>query len=211
MTHLRKLVGIGSDPISAEPPDLPRLDRAFGPFVAEQIGRLLTLKNGFYAFEGALHVFPDVAPVAERGLHDWNDPASWRSDYAGMAESAVFFAEDAFGTQFCIRDAGVATFDPETGAFEQMAVDVEEWASKVLGDYSFWSGHAVARAWQLQHGPLPVGARLVPTTPFVLGGKYEAANVHAVDAVKGMKYRASIAVQIRDLPDGASITLNVIE
>jgi hypothetical protein len=206
-----KLASIAGDALRSQEPEPSCLGEAFGVVAGDNLGRLLRVKNGFYAFEGALHVFPDIGTPPERGLYQWNDFPLWRSDYEGMANGAVFFAEDAFGTQFCVRGGGISTFDPETGAFEPMAADVEEWAAKILGDYAFWSGHPVARTWQTQHGPLPIGSRLVPTTPFVLGGKFEASNMHAVDAVKGMQYRASIAVQIRDLPDGASITLKVIE
>jgi hypothetical protein len=206
-----KLASIGNTALRAEPPDVARLEQTFGRFASDNIGRLLRIKNGFYAFEGALHVLPDIGTPPERGLYEWNDASSWRADYEGMANGAVFFAEDAFGTQFCVHDGAIATFEPETGTFGRIAADTDEWAAKILDDYSFWSGHPVARAWQSQHSPLPVGSRLIPTTPFVLGGKFEATNVHAVDAVTGMKYRASIARQIRDLPDGASITLKVIE
>ena len=194
-----------------EAPDLSRLRNAFGAFAAEQLAALLQEKNGFYAFEGALHVFPDIGVRPERGLYDWNTPGLWRGDYEGMADDAAFFAEDAFGTQFCIREGVIGTFDPETGEFEAMAVNATDWAAKILEDFSYWTGHPVAREWQARYGRLPKGSRLVPTTPFVLGGAYEAGNVKAIDAVKGMKFRASIAVQIRDLPDGAQIELRVIE
>jgi hypothetical protein len=45
----------------------------------------------------------------------------------------------------------------------------------------------------------------------VLGGEFSVENLHAVEAVKGMKYRGSIAVQLRDLPDGTPVKLNVID
>jgi hypothetical protein len=209
--NIAKLASIGTAALRAERPDLVRLERTFGRSASRAIAAVLGTKNGFYAFEGALHVLPDIADPPERGLYDWNEATLWRADYEGMAQAAVFFAEDAFGTQFCVQDGVIATFNPETGAFERMAQDADEWAAKILGDYAFWSGHPVARAWQAQHGSLPIGSRLVPTTPFVLGGNYDVANLHAIDSVEGMRYRASIAVQIRDLPDGATIALKVVE
>jgi hypothetical protein len=206
--NIHKLTSIGSPALRGSPPDRQRLEAVFAES-AERIDELLRIKNGFYAFESALHVFADLGAPPDRGLYDWNDEAGWRAAYLGMAKEAVFFAEDVFGTQFCIHDGAIATFEPETGAFERMAADMDEWATLILGDYSYWSGHAVGRAWQLLHGPLPIGSRLVPITPFVMGGRYEAANVHAMDAAAGMEYRASIAVQIRDLPDGTSVKIRV--
>lgn len=128
-----------------------------------------------------------------------------------MADSDVFFAEDAFGAQFCVHEGAIATFDPETGTFETMAANMEEWAQKILDDYGLWTGHQVAHDWQVQRGLIPPRARLVPITPFVLGGEFSVNNVHLVEAVKGMKYRASIAMQIRDRPDGTPISLRVVQ
>jgi hypothetical protein len=211
MSASKRLAAVGGEPVCQGVVDHSRIVEKFGTRVADQLGPLLQLKNGFYAFEAALHVLSDVGATDETGLFEWNDEALWRQEYKGMANDAVFFAEDVFGMQFCIREGTVATFDPETGAFETMAADVEQWADKVLREYDVWTGYNVAHEWQVKHGPIPAGSRLVPSTPFVLGGEYSVRNLHVIEAVKGMKYRASIAVQIRDLPDGTPITLRVIE
>ena len=50
---------------------------------------------------------------------------------------------------------------------------------------------------------------LLPKIPFVFGGKYEIENLYPVDDLKGMLFRASIAKQIRGLPDGCQIVLNL--
>ena len=62
----------------------------------------------------------------------------------------------------------------------------------------------------MKNGPLLEGLRLIPKTPFILGGEYNVENLFAFDAVKGMRYRADIWKQIRNLPDGASVQLKVI-
>jgi hypothetical protein len=208
MSALSKLVST-SVAIRAEPYDARGVAGRFGSKTAKNLGPLLELANGFYAFEQALHVFADVSNSNEKGLFDWNNETLWRRDYDGMADNAVFFAEDVFGTQFCIREGGVATFDPETGRFEKMAADVEAWAGAVCEDYQFWTGHKVAHEWQAKHGSIALGARLIPKVPFVLGGEYSTENLHPLEAVKAMRYRASIAVQIRDLPDGSPVVLHV--
>lgn len=79
-----------------------------------------------------------------------------------------------------------------------------------MADYSFETGYETAHQWQQQNGPLPDGRRLLPKTPFIMGGKYEVENLFALDAVKGMRYRADIWKQIRDLPDGTPIQLKVV-
>lgn len=205
------LTGIGSAPVRAVPIDqdqwVQRLDRR----AVRQLQSLLEMKNGFYAFEGALHVLSDLGTSIEKGLLEWNCNELWRKCYEGLPEDSLFFAEDIFGVPFCICNEQVARFDPETGAFEAIASDIEEWSQLILDDYQFWTGYDVAHLWQMKHGPIPIGQRLLPITPFVLGGEYSVANVHAIDATQGMRYRASIAAQIRDMPDGAPVNFRVVE
>jgi len=141
----------------------------------------------------------------------WNDPDLWRSSYDGMADAAFFFAEDIFGGQFARSREGVVSFDPETGDVERMAADLEGWAERMLADYELLTGFPVAHLWQEQHGQLRAGIRLIPKRPFVLGGEVVPENLYALDAAKGMRLRGELATQIRDLPDGASVTVKVVE
>lgn len=173
--------------------------------------RLLELKNGFYAFEGALHVRPLATPQDEGSLEVWNASAGWRSDYDGLADGCLFFAEDVFGSQFCVYEGGVATFDPETGEKAPLADDAEGWARKILDDYDVLTGYALAHEWQAKHGAIPRGQRLVPKIPFVLGGEFTIDNLFLLDDARAMRSRANLAVQIRDLPEGAAVEFKVTD
>jgi len=67
------------------------------------------------------------------------------------------------------------------------------------------TGYPIAHEWQLQNGKLAAGTRLIPKLPFVCGGPFRVDNMHVMNDVQAMQFRASIANQIRDLPDGTSI------
>lgn len=204
-----------------------------------QLVELLQERNGFYAFEHALHVLPsncvnskvDASTEAyqlqtgrlllsqdDQGrlmgwpmdLERWNMEVLWRSEFGAAAEGLLFFAEDAFGEQFGLSNGKVWRFNPESAAREEIARDLDEWAEKILADYSFETGYQPAHDWQQQNGQLMEGQRLIPKIPFIMGGKYESDNLFALDAVKGMRYRADIWKQIRDLQDGAPIQLKVL-
>jgi hypothetical protein len=200
-----KLLSIASEPIA-------------GPFSAtdalsgwgrlgQELAEALTLKNGFYAYESALLVRPLSNIQAPLGLLEWNAPKLWKADYDEDIGDALFFAEDVFGGQYCIRYTKIFAFDPETGLFDEMSSSLGSWASEVMADYQFRTGYPLAHTWQMQNEPLRPGMRLVPKSPFVCGGKHEVENLYSVADLKGMSFRASIANQIRDLPDGAEITL----
>ncbi len=113
------------------------------------------------------------------------------------------------GINFFIKDEKISTFDPETGETEEIADSLNDWASEIMGDYDFYTGHSLAHEWQEVHGPIPQGSRLLPKIPFVTGGKYEVENIYALKSVKAMKYRASIALQIKDMPDDSKINIKI--
>jgi hypothetical protein len=208
--------------LSAASP-LRELLRIAGPAVVAAAGsgdplpgrldELLESRNGFYAFESALHVLPQPAgpDPSTMDLGRWNDDALWRGGYGGLADGLTFFAEDLFGGQFALRDDDVVTFDPETGDVTRLAADLDGWAERLLEDYPLLTGQSLGHDWQALHGRLPAGMRLLPKRPFVLGGGYDVANLYALDATRGMRLRGELAVQLRDLPDGAMVRFKIVD
>ena len=177
--------------------------------MVSQLLEMLYKRNGFYALESALHVFPTHSSKDEIGICEWNENTLWRSAYKGFADGCLFFAEDIFGGQFCIKDSKIYIFDPETGLLDYLADDIESWAKLVINDYEVLTGYSLAHKWQKQYGLLPAGKRLLPKVPFVMGGEFVLDNLYLVDAVEGMKFRANIACQIKDLPDGSQVRFNI--
>ena len=210
-SSLQKLIEIAGPRLSDVRPSLPvELESQAGQMADELLGMLFQ-KNGFYAFESALHVFPSETTPDEIGLGDWNAPDCWRHSFDGMADGCAFFAEDVFGGQFALRSGGVYQFDPETGDQELLASDLESWAEALLKDYEVLTGYPLAHEWQEEKGALLAGERLLPKVPFVLGGDFSFSNLYLLDATEGMQLRGTIATQIRDLPDGAQVKIEVVD
>lgn len=211
MTRLEKLLSIAGEPL-ALPDTLDARSRGLAGTRADELESLLLRCNGFYAFESALHVFATgaTAPGSESSLQQWNDPELWRFEFPELEEAPVlFFAEDVFGVQFCLRQGQVYTFDPETGGFEYLADDLEGWAAAVLADYKVLTGWPLANAWQTLHGPLTQGQRLLPLTGFAFGGSFSVDNLRAGNAIEGMRYRGCIARQMAGVADGSVVKLSV--
>src|SRR6185436_12027820 len=127
---------------------------------------LLCEKNGFYAFESALHVFHTQSTQSEANLENWNARNLWRYEYDDMTEGMFFFAEDVFGNQFCMSRGAIHLFDAETGLVDRFADTLEDWAERVLNDFELATGYPLAREWQMKNGALPAGKRLMPKIPF---------------------------------------------
>jgi hypothetical protein len=175
------------------------------------LASLLRGKNGFYALESALHVFPAQSAAGDLGLDRWNASECWRMAFDGMTEGCFFFAENVFGDQFALKRDGIYQFDAETADQQLLATDLETWAEVILADYEVLTGYPLGHQWQMRHGSIPQGKRLVPKRPFVLGGEFSVENLALLDAVQAMRFRGSIATQIRDLPDGAQIKIDMVE
>ena len=208
---IERLVEIAGAALSDGTPRIPASLLSLVPRLESQLLKLYWARNGFYAFESALHVFPLTSDAGITDLEKWNSPALWRAEFGSLADGALFFAEDVFGGQFCVAGGGVQRFSPETGEREEIAASIEEWAALIMSDSGIQTGWPLAHDWQARFGPLAVGQRLVPKIPFVLGGEYTAQNLHAIDAVAAMRFYADIAKQTRNLPDGSQVRLRVVD
>jgi len=165
----------------------------------------LAEKNGFYAFESALHIFPIGKKEGVMDLETWNSTDVWREAYGDLANGYLFFGEDILGNQFCLNQDGIDSLDAETGQVTHLADRL------VIKEYEFHTGYLLAHGWQLANRPLNPGERLVPKTLFVTGGDFTIENLYAVDSVKGMRFRGDIAQQIKDLPDGSEVRFRVVQ
>lgn len=176
----------------------------------EEWKRLLSIRNGFYAFDHALLFRPIASDGDPLGAIEWNAPEQWKLEYyIGDLKHIAFFAEDVFGSQYCIFEEQIGRFDPETGELSPMCKSFEEWISIILEDTDFETGRPMALAWQEENGCLSEGHHLVPKLPFVLGGKYETTQLYSMPDVQSMRFRADIAVQLRGLHDGQEVTLKI--
>lgn len=211
MSNLNKLLLNSSSSLCAYEAEISEQLHNFAGSLADSLLKMLSQRNGFYSLEGALHVFPTHSSEKEIGLDRWNENTLWRDAYQGLTNNCLFFAEDIFGGQFCIKDNQIYTFDPETGALDYLADDIEGWAKAIVSDYEVLTGYPLAHQWQKRNGILPAGKRLLPKIPFVVGGEFTLDNLHLADAIEGMRFRAHIANQIKSLPDGAQIKITITD
>jgi hypothetical protein len=211
-SNLEKLILIAGPELSPITPNaLQQLVHEASQMEIQRLIEFLRLRNGFFAFESALHVFPASLDSDVQSLYNWNRSELWKKHYGNLAKGILCFAEDVFGGQYCFHADRVFKFDPETGTLEDMASDLNEWAGRILSDWRTETGWPLAHEWQVRHGALAPGKRLVPRIPFVLGGAFDMANIQSMDAVRGMQVRGVLARQIHNLPDGSKIQFVISE
>src|SRR5260370_16262680 len=164
----------------------------------------LAEKNGFYAFESALHIFPIGKKEGVMDLETWNSTDVWREAYGDLANGYLFFGEDILGNQFCLNQDGIDSLDAETGQVTHLADRL------VIKEYEFHTGYLLAHGWQLANRPLNPGERLVPKTLFVTGGGFPKQNLYAVDSRKGMRVPGHLSPPIKDPPHRARGPVSIL-
>lgn len=205
--EFERLLGFSSASIVNSVPQIDAHISAVNSSLTRELADLLAERNGFYAFESALLVRPSHHTGSPLGLVQWNHEKLWRYAFQSNLVGVFFFAEDIFGMQFCIEQNGISSFDPETGDFEKISDTLHGWATCIVDDYRVRTGWPLGHEWQTVYGAIEPGQRLLPKQPFVLGGEYALKNLYKLNDVEGMLYRASIAIQLRDCPDGSTVVL----
>lgn len=205
---IQKLLAIASDPIWEKPKTFPGFLSSYA--LGAELYEMLTVKNGFYAFESALHVFP-ITTEPGTGLEGWNSNSLWRKSYGNLTDGLLFFAEDIFQDQFCLStaDSKVCRFNSETGEVKEIGDSLDAWAHSILENHRFLTGWPFVRQWVEKHGPIRAGKRLMPITPFFLGGEYSLENFRLESGLDGMFAKGDLATQTRDLPEGSQIRLRI--
>lgn len=176
-----------------------------GPWPVPQLDEILALQNGFYAYKRGLHVFGACSEPPFHCLEAWNDPTGWVRDYGTSAEGLFFFAEDAFGDQFAWNGQRVVRFLAETGEREDFAEDVFGALERITKNAEVELGLGVLEGWIAAHGPMPEGVHLFPRTPLVTGGSLDPSEVVTIDPFENMRFKAHLACQIAEIPDGGKI------
>ena len=207
MKNLIKLVSVGSDALEKSEDEFDFSNLFTKKEMIEEAEKFYSLKNGFYAFESALHVFP----ISERddimSFQKWNSKHLWRAGFPELEKDVYFFAEDVFGMQFCFKNNEIFLFDGETFKFDLLAKSIEEWAEIILKRHDYYTGYSLAHKWQEMNGSLKINKRLGPITPFFLGGKFSVENLNEIDSSELMRFRASLYKQSKNLPDGTKVKL----
>jgi hypothetical protein len=196
---IEELVAVSSPALSTGPGE--------GRLIPSLLRPLINVRNGFYAFESCLFVRSWGGAVRSA---EWWNASDWRNPYGEALAGMWFFAEDVFGFQFAVNDAGFYSFNPETAELRQLATSAMMWAEQILVDYDELTGYSIGHAWQVLNGPIRAGRRLAPAIPFVVGGEYSAAGLRDKPDLELAQFRAYVYAQIKDLPDGAQLRINLM-
>lgn len=131
--------------------------------------------------------------------------------YGAMIEGFQCFGCDIFANQFAFKDGLVFTINIETGDTKYVADSFKSFWELVYTDYDLITGRSIMNAWEDKYSTIEMGNRLTPKIPFVIGGEYSPENIYQSEIKSILGFNASLAKQIRDLPDGTPVQLEVVD
>ncbi len=174
--------------------------------------KLLKSVNGFIQFGGALHV-RGVCQIPEwHSLHHACESAdAFHRHYRSVKETDTPFAQSALGDQYFIRNAVVHQLDTECDEFESLDMGLEAFLEEVQRDpIAFLNLEPLEEFWG-HGGELEPGQLLSVMPPIVVAQKDTRYSYRAINALDRLRFLADFAKQIRDLPEGATISFRFEE
>jgi hypothetical protein len=110
--RLDKLLSIAIDSLIRFPAGVSATVPVANATLRRELVGLLRRRNGFYAFEAALHVFPLQSAGGVYGLDRWNAADTWVDAYDDLAHGCFFFAEDILAISSASKETTSARSRP---------------------------------------------------------------------------------------------------
>ena len=166
--------------------------------------------NGYVAYHGGLHVRGACLAPAWHSLR-----RVWIGDHAlyilfpVLEATDVPFAEDALGDQYVLRDGYVQRLDAETGELTALNADLAEFDAAVRANPIEFLNLGPLENFRAQGGILEPGQLLSVYPPYCVEAGSADRSFRAIGAEDRIRFLASLASQLRDLPDGAQIKFEI--
>lgn len=167
---------------------------------------LLARANGYVAYHGGLHVRGAcIAPEWHSLRAAWEGERALHRLFPAVSPDDIPFGEDALGDQYLVRADVVHRLAAETGEVESLGVDLVGFDSAVRSDPIAYLHLAPLEAFRAKGGTLEPGQLLSVYPPYVFNESAPGVSFRAISATDRIGFLASLAAQLRDIPDGTAV------
>jgi hypothetical protein len=136
--------------------------------------------------------------------------AAW--GWSGLSPTEVV-TENDFGNLIVRDDDGrFWRICPEELDCKVVACDQAQLA-RLLGDEEFlqdWHMREMVHVATTKFKVLEEGRKFCLKIPGALGGEYDESNIGTISLTELVRFSGDLALQLKDLPDGAHVKLNII-
>ena len=171
---------------------------------------LLARTNGYVAYHGGLHVRCACRTPEWHSLRAaWDGERALHRLWPTVSPDDLPFAQDALGDQFVLRGGHVHRLAAETGDLESLGVDLVDFDATVRADPVEYLNLAPLEAFRAEGGVLHPGQLLSVYPPYCVDTGGAGRSFRAIAAADRLEFLSSLAAQLRDLPDGTAVKLNI--
>jgi hypothetical protein len=186
-----------------------------GEILAEMpanLADLLQQLNGFIQFHGGLHVRGACRQPSWHSLRNaWKGVHAFDALYPAVLPEDIPFAEDCMGDQFLLRCGQVLQLEAETGELHALDLSLAGFFQAVQADPIEFLSLAPLLRFQQDGGALEPGQLLDAAPPFCVEQSAEGVHLAAIPADERRQFLADFAAQIRDVPDGGTIVIKIVD
>ncbi len=166
---------------------------------------VLAEANGFILLHGALHVRGACLKPEWHSLRNaWHGDNAFHRLYDAVTPNDIPFGQDCVGDQFLLRDSRVVRLLAETGEVEGVALDMQDFFTRVEADPEEFLNSAPDH--KLEPGQL-----LHAYPPFCVEPSEKGYSLRPCPAHEVIMFHADFARQIAQVPDGGEIEIEVVE
>ena len=171
---------------------------------------LLTRANGYVAYNGGLHVRGAcVVPEWHSLRAAWEGERALHRLFPAVTPDDIPFGQDALGDQYLLRAEVVHRLAGETGEVESLGVDLAAFDSAVRSNPVAYLSLAPLEAFRAEGGTLEPGQLLSVYPPYVFKESAAGVSFRATSAAARIEYLASLAAQLRGIPEGAEVRFTI--
>ncbi len=186
-------------------------DQALLDELPGQLADILRQTNGLVACSGAFHLRGACSdPVWHSLRAAWRGPTAFAATYRSVHPGDIPFAQDALGDQYLLRESRVWRLSAESDEVEACAASLTEFLERVSADPIRYLLLGPLVAFWNEGGVLAPGQLLSVYPPLVTehNGRYSYRAISASDRLGAL---ASFASQVRDLPDGTTVSITTTD
>ena len=176
-----------------------------------ELRSLLEECNGFIAYGGGLHVRAACLEPAWHSLRDaWHGPRAYWRFYRSLTADDIPFAQDCVGDQFVLRDSIVSVLRAEIDELEQLGLTLGEFFREAAADPDEVLSMGPLGKHLANGGLLAPGQLLHAYPPFCMRETtLDNVSLRAISADELRGYLCDLASQIRDVPNGGLVSIEV--
>jgi hypothetical protein len=183
-------------------------DPALFESLPEDLREMLSQVNGFIQFGGGFHLRGVCQEPEWHSLQEaWTGSLALSKLFPEVRESDIPFAQDALGDQYLLRDEQVIHLSAETGEVDELEVDFLTFLAAIQEDpMEALQLMPLEDFWE-EGGELEPGQLLSAYPPFCTVEAESGVDYKPIPMRDRLVFRAHLAAQLKDVPDGAEIEL----